>query len=64
MAQRRSGSASGFACMRRGSISCATALDANKRAMALFGFSILYLFSLFGLLVVEHGFGLLARWGL
>jgi protoheme IX farnesyltransferase len=39
-------------------------LEANKRAMALFGFSILYLFSLFGLLVAEHGFGLLARWGL
>jgi protoheme IX farnesyltransferase len=39
-------------------------LEANKRAMALFGFSILYLFALFALLVVEHGFGLLARWGL
>jgi protoheme IX farnesyltransferase len=38
--------------------------DANKRAMAMFGFSILYLFALFGLLVVEHGFGLIARWGL
>jgi protoheme IX farnesyltransferase len=38
--------------------------DANKRAMAMFGFSILYLFVLFGLLVIEHGFGLLARWGL
>jgi protoheme IX farnesyltransferase len=38
--------------------------DANKRAMALFGFSILYLFTLFGLIVIEHGFGLLARWGL
>jgi protoheme IX farnesyltransferase len=38
--------------------------DANKRAMALFGFSILYLFALFGLLVVENGFGLIARWGL
>jgi heme o synthase len=39
-------------------------VEANKRAMALFGFSILYLFALFLLLVVEHGFGLLARWGL
>jgi protoheme IX farnesyltransferase len=39
-------------------------LDANKRAMALFGYSILYLFALFGLLVVEHAFGLIARWGL
>ena len=29
--------------------------------MALFGFSILYLFALFGILVVEHGFGLIAR---
>ncbi len=38
--------------------------QANKHAMAMFGFSILYLFVLFGLLVVEHGFGLLARWGL
>jgi len=39
-------------------------LKANKHAMALFGFSIFYLFALFGLIVVEHGFGLLARWGL
>jgi protoheme IX farnesyltransferase len=39
-------------------------LQANKHAMALFGYSILYLFALFALLVVEHGFGLLARWGL
>jgi protoheme IX farnesyltransferase len=38
--------------------------EANKRAMALFGYSILYLFALFGLLVVEHGFGLTAGWGL
>jgi protoheme IX farnesyltransferase len=38
--------------------------EANKRAMGLFGYSILYLFALFGLLVVEHGFGLIARWGL
>jgi heme o synthase len=39
-------------------------LAANKHAMALFGYSIVYLFALFGLLVVEHGFGLLSRWGL
>ncbi len=39
-------------------------VNANKRAMALFGYSIFYLFALFGLLVVEHGFGLIARWGL
>ena len=39
-------------------------LEANKRAMALFGYSIFYLFALFGLLVAEHGFGLLSRWGL
>jgi protoheme IX farnesyltransferase len=39
-------------------------LAANKYAMALFGYSILYLFALFGVLTVEHGFGLLARWGL
>jgi protoheme IX farnesyltransferase len=38
--------------------------NANKRAMGLFGYSIFYLFALFGLLVVEHGFGLIARWGL
>ena len=35
---------------------------ANKRAMGLFGFSILYLFALFGILVVERGLGLIA-WG-
>jgi protoheme IX farnesyltransferase len=39
-------------------------LDANKSAMRLFGFTILYLFILFGLLVVERGFGLFERWGL
>ena len=38
--------------------------DANKRAMALFGYTILYLFALFGILVVEHGFGLITRFGL
>ena len=38
--------------------------QANRHAMALFGFSILYLFALFGLLTVEHGFGLIGRWGL
>jgi heme o synthase len=38
--------------------------QANKHAMALFGFSILYLFALFGLLTVEHGLGLIGRWGL
>jgi protoheme IX farnesyltransferase len=37
---------------------------ANKRAMGLFGFSILYLFALFGILVIERGFGLNAFWGL
>ena len=37
--------------------------EANKHAMALFGFSILYLFALFGLLVVEHGFGLIGAVG-
>jgi protoheme IX farnesyltransferase len=39
-------------------------LEANKHAMRMFGFTILYLFVLFGLLVVERGFGLFARWGL
>ena len=39
-------------------------MDANKKAMGLFGFTILYLFALFGILVVEHGFGLIGRWGL
>jgi protoheme IX farnesyltransferase len=38
--------------------------DANKRAMAMFGFSILYLFALFGILVIERGLGLSAFWGL
>jgi protoheme IX farnesyltransferase len=38
--------------------------NANKRAMALFGYTILYLFALFGILVVEHGFGLITRFGL
>jgi protoheme IX farnesyltransferase len=39
-------------------------LDANKYAMSLFGYSILYLFALFGVLTIEHGFGLIVRWGL
>ncbi|MFZ0205703.1 MAG: heme o synthase [Roseiarcus sp.] len=38
--------------------------DANKAAMRLFWFTILYLFVLFGVLVVERGFGLFERWGL
>ena len=42
----------------------ARAPTANKAAMRLFAFSILYLFVLFGILVVEHGFGLVERWGL
>jgi heme o synthase len=37
---------------------------ANKAAMQLFGFSILYLFLLFSALIVEHGFGLVERFGL
>jgi protoheme IX farnesyltransferase len=37
---------------------------ANRAAMQLFGFSILYLFLLFAALVVEHGFGLIGRFGL
>jgi len=37
---------------------------ANKAAMQLFGYSILYLFLLFSALVVEHGFGLVERFGL
>jgi heme o synthase len=37
---------------------------ANKAAMQMFGFSILYLFLLFSALVVEHGFGLIERFGL
>jgi protoheme IX farnesyltransferase len=36
---------------------------ANKAAMQLFAFSILYLFLLFSALIVEHGFGTLARFG-
>jgi protoheme IX farnesyltransferase len=38
--------------------------QANKAAMQLFAFSILYLFLLFSALVVEHGFGLIERYGL
>jgi protoheme IX farnesyltransferase len=38
--------------------------DANKTAMRLFAFTIVYLFILFGLVVVERGFGLFERWGL
>jgi protoheme IX farnesyltransferase len=38
--------------------------QAKKAAMQLFGFSIFYLFLLFSALVVEHGFGLLERFGL
>ena len=41
-----------------------TGLEANKAAMRMFGFTILYLFALFGLIVVEQTFGLNARWGL
>ena len=37
---------------------------AKKASMQLFGFSILYLFALFVALVVEHGFGLIERFGL
>jgi protoheme IX farnesyltransferase len=37
---------------------------ANRAAMRLFGFSILYLFMLFAALVLEHGFGLIERLGL
>jgi len=37
---------------------------ANKTAMHLFWYSIFYLFLLVALLVVEHGFGLIERWGL
>jgi protoheme IX farnesyltransferase len=37
---------------------------ANRAAMRLFGFTILYLFVLFGVIVLERGTGLFARWGL
>jgi protoheme IX farnesyltransferase len=37
---------------------------ATTAAMQLFGYSIFYLFLLVALLVVEHGFGLIERWGL
>jgi protoheme IX farnesyltransferase len=39
-------------------------VEANKIAMRLFGFTILYLFALFGVIVLERGFGLFAHWGL
>lgn len=32
--------------------------DERKLAMSVFGFSILYLFAIFGALIIEHGFGL------
>ena len=38
--------------------------EANRAAMQLFGFSILYLFLLFAALVAEHGLGLIERFGL
>ena len=38
--------------------------EGNKAAMRLFWFTILYLFVLFGLIVVERGFGIFGRWGL
>jgi protoheme IX farnesyltransferase len=38
--------------------------EANRAAMRLFGFSIVYLFLLFAALVAEHGLGLIARFGL
>ncbi len=38
--------------------------SANKTAMQMFGYSIVYLFVLVALLAVEHGFGLVERWGL
>ena len=38
--------------------------EANPAALRLFGFTILYLFVLFGLLVLERGSGLFERWGL
>jgi heme o synthase len=38
--------------------------EANRAAMQLFGFSILYLFMLFAALAVEHGLGLIGRFGL
>jgi protoheme IX farnesyltransferase len=37
---------------------------ANKAALQLFAFSIVYLFLLFSALIVEHGFGLIGRFGL
>ncbi len=38
--------------------------QANKTAMRMFAFTILYLFVLFGLIVIERAFGLTANWGL
>jgi len=38
--------------------------EANKAAMRLFAFTILYLFALFGLVVIERGLGLIGLWGL
>ena len=41
-----------------------TGAEANRAAMQLFGFSIVYLFLLFAALVAEHGLGLIGRFGL
>ena len=46
------------------SIAVGEGAEGNKAAMRLFGFTILYLFVLFGLIVVERGFGIFERWGL
>jgi protoheme IX farnesyltransferase len=38
--------------------------QSNPAALRLFGFTILYLFVLFGLLVLERGSGVFEHWGL
>ena len=63
-ASRRRRSALGFLWRAARVFIARDGAQANKHAMALFGFSILYLFALFGVLAVEHGFGLIGRWGL
>ena len=54
----------GFAAMALRVYRVRDGVRANKAAMQLFAFSILYLFVLFTALIVEHGFGLIERFGL
>ena len=64
MARRRSPRASAWLSMAARVYRVREGAAANKAAMQLFGYSILYLFLLVATLVVEHGLALVERWGL